>query len=174
MCAAEIAFPIPGDHEEIRICYDCLRDGKGAISKDTEFGMVSWQQALEGRTHGVPGLQTDQFEVVPINADEEWYAVRVPEVHLWELLRTPTFSTWQGERWLFCCQQPMTYVGTWDDVSEPGHSLDELRAFFDSLSLDDAIQDLAWEGIERGSSPVCIYVFRCKSCDSRRASWDMD
>jgi uncharacterized protein CbrC (UPF0167 family) len=173
-CAVEIALPIPSGCEEIRVCYECLRDGKVALAKDTEFGMVTWEQALEGRTRGVPGLQTDQFETVPINAEEDWYAARVPEAHLWELLRTPTFNTWQGEQWLFCCKQPMTYVGNWNDLAKPGQSRDELRELFDSLSLDDEIKDLAWEGIECGSSSVCIYVFRCRACGRRQASWDMD
>ena len=66
---------------------------------------------VRGVTHGVPGLSTDQFETVPIDPEEDWYGVRVPGEHLWELLRTPGFHSWQGERWLFCCRQPMTYLG---------------------------------------------------------------
>jgi uncharacterized protein CbrC (UPF0167 family) len=30
-----------------------------------------------------------------------------------ELLRTPSYPSIQGERWLFCCKGPMTYVGQW-------------------------------------------------------------
>ena len=48
------------------------------MTKDTEFGMVSWEQAFQGVTNGVPGLTTDQFELVPIDPDEDWYGVRVP------------------------------------------------------------------------------------------------
>ncbi len=107
---------ILGD-DPIDICYPCLRAGKGAITKDTEFGMVSWEQAFQGITHGAPGLRTDQFELVEIDPEEDWYGVRVPNQHLFELLRTPTFSSWQGERWLFCCKRPMTYVGDWQHVN---------------------------------------------------------
>jgi hypothetical protein len=35
-------------------CTACLRDGRAALTKDTEFGMVRWEDALRGRTHGVP------------------------------------------------------------------------------------------------------------------------
>jgi hypothetical protein len=52
------------------------------MTKDTEFGMVSWDQAFRGVTHGVPGLWTDQFEVVPIDPDRDWNGVRIPSEHL--------------------------------------------------------------------------------------------
>ncbi len=81
------------------------------MTKSTEFGMVSCDQAFQGVTHGVPGLRTDQFEVVLMDPEEDWYGVRVPSEHLWELLRTPGFHSWQDECWLFCCHRPMTYLG---------------------------------------------------------------
>src|SRR4029079_11143641 len=49
-CGTDVAFlAIPGKRD-VHICYECLRAGKGTISKDTEFGMVSWEQAIQGIT----------------------------------------------------------------------------------------------------------------------------
>jgi hypothetical protein len=90
------AFPFPESlkaQNQLLVCYECLRAGKAAMTKDAEFGMVSWDQAFEGVTHGIPRLRTDQFEIVPIDPDEDWYGVRVPNEHLWELLRTPGFHS---------------------------------------------------------------------------------
>src|SRR5262245_9881541 len=66
-CQAEIPFPDSLKNREIHVCYTCLRDRKAAITKDTEFGMVSWEQAFAGVTHGVPGLRTDEFETVLVD-----------------------------------------------------------------------------------------------------------
>jgi uncharacterized protein CbrC (UPF0167 family) len=97
--------------KQLLVCYDCLRVGKAAMTKSIEIGMISWEQESQEAKHGVPGLRTDQFELVPIDPDEDWYAVRVPSEYLWELLRTTGFHSWQDERWLFCCRRPMTYIG---------------------------------------------------------------
>jgi len=39
-CGSTISFPASLMKMHIHICYDCLRAGKGAITKSTEFGMV--------------------------------------------------------------------------------------------------------------------------------------
>ena len=55
-CGITIAFPESmKDKEHSLICYGCLRAGKAAMTKDTEFGMVSWDQAFKGVTHGAQG-----------------------------------------------------------------------------------------------------------------------
>jgi uncharacterized protein CbrC (UPF0167 family) len=173
-CGSEISFPAIPQKTEIRICYSCLRSGKGAITKDTEFGMVSWEQAFQGVTNGVPGLRTTQFETVVIDPEEEWYGVRVSSEHLFELLRTPNFCTWQDESWLFCCQRPMTYIGEWQNVLRSPHRPNDPRSFFESLiDSDDDIPDL-WEPISQARESPCLYVYQCKICGRHRATWDMD
>ena len=97
-CSSIVPFPEPlKARKQLLLCYECLRTGKAAMTNDTEFGMVSWDQALAGVTLGGPGLRTEQLEVVLIDPDEGWYGVRIPGEHLWELLRTPGFQSWQGE-----------------------------------------------------------------------------
>src|SRR5690606_12048627 len=68
-CQAVVPFP-DIDDDEIKVCYACLRAGKAAITKDTELGMVSWEQAFEGVTHGRPGLDRPDFETV--STDDDW------------------------------------------------------------------------------------------------------
>jgi uncharacterized protein CbrC (UPF0167 family) len=168
--SCQVVIPFPEslrDLEDIVTCYDCLRAGRGAITKDTEFGMVSWEQAFQGITHGVRGLQTCEYERVPIDPDEEWYGVRMPQEHLFELLRTPTFDTWQGERWLFCCKGPMVYIGEWSHLAHD-------QALFDQV-VDPAeeMKDWIWEAISRNAG-VCLYVFRCQTCGRFLSTYDMD
>src|SRR5262249_20371074 len=77
------------------ICYPCLRAGRAALTKDTEFGMVRWSDAVQGRTHGVPELtRTDPGFSLAEPDPEGWVVVNIPPLVLQELVRTPTYSTW--------------------------------------------------------------------------------
>ena len=127
---------------------------------------------MRGITNGVPGLTTDQFEVVPIDQDEGWYGVSVPGEHLWELLRTPGFHSWQGERWLFCCRQPMSYLGGWRNAVERLRPEDP-SAFYESLfGPDDEGRGWGYEPFELGNAS--LYVYRCRACGRCRATYDRD
>jgi len=70
-----VAYPSKSDGE-VQVCCSCLRAGRAAITKDTEFSMVSWGQAEIGVTQGVPGLKTHWFPLVH-NADR-WYGAVIP------------------------------------------------------------------------------------------------
>ena len=172
-CGSPFPFPEPlKAKKEILVCYDCLRAGKASIMKVTEFGLVSWDEAFRGITNGEPGLRTDQFEVVPIDPDEDWYGVRVPTEHLWELLRTPGFHSWQGERWLFCCRQPMAFLGGWRNAVELLRP-DDPSVFFEALfDPDDEARGWGFDSFESGSPS--LYVYRCRTCDRCRATYDCD
>lgn len=176
-CEAKVPFPDYPKDEDIHICYQCLRAGKGAITKDTELGMVSWEQAVEGITHGMQGLESGDFELVPVQPESGWYGARVPSEHLFELVRTPTYTTWQGESWLFCCKQPMTYLGEWQHVVKSPHSPADPRGLFDreiDVCDDPDFKEWLWERISAGSETECVYVFRCRSCNKLRVNWDME
>lgn len=172
-CGSSVPFPERlKAKKQLLVCYNCIRAGKAAMTKSTEFVMDSWDQAFRGITGGVPGLRTDQVEMVLLDPDEAWYGVRVPSEHLWELLSTPGFHSWQDECWLFCCRRPMTYLGGWRSVMESLRPSDP-RAYFDGLiDPDDGPVDRLWEGVESGS--VSLYVYHCKSCGRHRATWDTD
>lgn len=166
-CETLILFPDLGE-TEINVCYACLRNGKAAISKDTELGMISWEQAFEGVTHGCPGLNRDDFEMVP--KEDDWVGARLPQETMFELLRTPTYSTIQGDRWQFCCRQPMIFIGEWSrkEFSRRAPNGDGHR-FFEEI-VQDTCPGL-WEDNLHDSTGV--YVFRCALCRRLTAHWDI-
>lgn len=166
-CKALIPFPdFPDD--EIVACYDCLRSGKAALTKDTELGMISWEQAYEGLTHGIPGMSRSDFELV--EAEDGWVRARLPSAMMFELLRTPNYSSIQGERWQFCCRRPMVFIGNWSRerfTSEADDGDGEAL-------LNEIVQDVVpglWE--DRLHDITGIYVFRCPECGRRTGYWDI-
>lgn len=174
-CGVSVPFPEAlRTKKQMLVCYDCLRAGKGAMSKSTELGLVTWENAIEGVTGGVPGRPTEQFELVLTDADPDgdWYGSRVPNEHLWELLRTPGISSWQGEDWLFCCRRPMTYLGGWRTVLEKLRPEDP-AAFCDALfDPDDEVRTWGYEAFEYGN--LSLYTYRCGTCGRLRGTWDSD
>jgi uncharacterized protein CbrC (UPF0167 family) len=161
-------FPDLADGGQLLICYACLRHGKAAMTKDTELGMISWEQALEGVTHGVPGLSRADFELVP--REGGWIGARLPKETMLELLRMPTYISIQGDRWQFCCRRPMIFMGTWgnDDFARNAPDGDG-RRLFDNI-VRDPLPEL-WENTLHDT--VGIYVFRCSSCQNLRSYWDI-
>jgi uncharacterized protein CbrC (UPF0167 family) len=166
-CSGNISFPDLGD-AEIKACYACLRAGRAAITKDTELGMISWEQAFEGVTHGLPEMSRNDFEMVP--KENGWVGARLSQDIMFELLRTPTYSSIQGERWQFCCQQPMVFVGEWsrEEFSQRAPDGDGRRLFEEIVQ--DAVPGL-WE--DKLHDITGVYVFRCKLCGRLTAHWDI-
>lgn len=160
----------------VLVCYDCFRAGKAAITKATEFGIVGPEEAFEGGAGGVPGLETDQFEMVRVDPDDDdgddGCAVRIPTEHMWELLRTPLFLSWQQECWLFCCKKPMTYVGRWENVMKSLRP-DNPRAFYlDLFGPDDEERGWIGEDFDGDVGGMSLYIYQCKSCHRFRATHD--
>jgi|SRR5262245_9940796 len=168
-CKASVPFPIAPERRDLCACYVCVRAGRVAFTKDTELGMIAWENTLTGLTNGVPGLDHPGFEIVPTGEDD-WFAARLPVEWMFELLRTPEYGTWQGECWLFCCQRPMVFVGEWsqDDYTRRAPDGDG-QAFFVDV-IEDAEPEM-WDGIGRSFGN---YVFHCPECDRYRGHYDMD
>jgi len=166
-CNTLVPFPELGD-EEILVCHGCLQSGKAAITKDTELGMISWEQAFNGITQGLPGPKRYDFEMVP--GESGWIGVRLPQKHMFDLLRTPTYQTVQGERWLFCCGQPMIFVGKWGRDEFIEREPDEVGRITIENAGQRSILDV-WES--RPYDIIDIYVFRCGACGNMKANWDI-
>lgn len=168
-CSARIEFPVSiASQPEPKVCYTCLRSGKAALSKDTEFGMISWDQAFSGVTHGLPDLRQDQFESVMTDTEHNWVGVKLPQDMMFELLRTPTCDTWQGERWLFCCRYPMTFIGEWDQEHFKHHDPQGNGEQLYRSVVEDVDAD-TWQFVGVG---LAVYVFVCKRCGRHRAHSD--
>jgi len=167
-CNSKIAFPDLPEVDDIVACYVCLRSGRAAITKDTELGMISWEQAYEGLTHGIPGMSRTDFDLV--EGEEGWIRARLPNEMMFELLRTPNYSSIQGERWQFCCQRPMIFIGNWSRERFTNESEDgDGEALLNKL-VQDVVPGL-WE--DQLHDVTGIYVFRCPECVRRTGHWDI-
>jgi uncharacterized protein CbrC (UPF0167 family) len=170
-CGQAIPFPSVSG---LIVCYSCLRAGKAAITKMTELGMISWKQAFEGITHGRPGLSHPDFQLVPTDSldprDSDWVRARLPQDAMFELLRTPTYTTIQGESWQFCCRLPMVFVGQCSRAQFTARAPDgDGEAFFRRV-VQDVVPGL-WE--DKLHDVTGVYVFRCQKCQRLTAHWDL-
>ncbi len=165
-CSGHVPFPEVDDPP--LGCYECLRSGRAAMTKDTVLGMVRWEDAQRGLTHGVPGLKTTDFETVA--KEDDWVAAKIPKAHLLELVRTPTYVSIQGERWQFCCRQPMTFIGGWDRNDFDRNAPDGKGEVLFREIVQDVVEGL-WE--DELHDEAGIYVFRCKQCGRLTAHWDI-
>lgn len=184
---------LAGDHA----CWRCLRSGRWASTMDTEAGMVRWADARRGRTHGVPfeqrpvvwtvgdgGASSQEDPRAPEIAgfpttepdDDGWRGAVIPTGILLELLRTPAYVTWQGERWLFHCRRAMRYIGRWGrsqfDTAAgdgDGRSLAAATAGLDAEAWDHGLADEP-----SAESGLTVYMFRCAVCGAHRGHWDVD
>lgn len=168
-CRAELV-PIPGSRADgVFACYSCLRQGLAAFTKDTPLGMVSWEQAFDGITGGTPALAHPDFELRDVG--DGWRGAVVPQVHLYELLRTPSYPTIQGTQWQFCCRRPSVYVGEWSPEDFCRHAPNGDGGSYFSTVVPDAPEGLFESYVDVGAG---VYVFRCPDCSGHRAHWDMD
>jgi hypothetical protein len=148
--------------DERVIGYEALARGDAAFVIDTELGMVTPELAREGRTHGAPVLDVrDNAYELRRKQNSDWIEALVPSHHLEALVATPPYTTWQGERWLFHCSEPMIFVG------------EKTAAELDDIELDD--RDAA-ELTEYDAPPDqegCM-TFRCRRCGVHRFHLDLD
>lgn len=166
-CGAPTPPPLT-DQNKAFVCYEMLREGLAGYTKDSDFGMISWEQMESGWTHGRPGGRFPGFETR--TTSEGWVQVRLPKETLSELTRTPNFITWQGDRWLFQGAQPMTYIGEWKKRDFETHAPSGTCAeeFFTQVMRD--CDPRLWPKADN----VCIYVFRGSQAGVYAAYYDMD
>lgn len=137
-------------------CLVCLREGRFAITKDTELGMVRWRDAREGLTHC--------SEPTRMDADA-----------LMSLVLTPDFLTIQGSVWKFHCERPMTFVGRWGKRDFEQNASDGEGAASASRIAD--VPEVMYAELEDTARDedfwVGAYVFRCPVCGTVAGNWDM-
>jgi hypothetical protein len=154
-------------------CCDCLRTGRAAVNKLTEYGIVTWESALEGLIDWMPEGAPCPLRVVSLGRSRR--AAVAPAHALLDLVCTPTYRSWTTPVWLLCCGTPMSYVGAWSkehfEWAAPGGDGKTLlaEALTDRRSL---VHDALWHhGF--GYNPR-VYVFHCRQCGRLRANWDRD
>ena len=74
-----------------------------------------------------------------------------------ELLHTPSFITWQGGRWLFCCREPMIYLGAWspEKFSRQADDGDGEALFY---QIVEGAHSELWEAHVRGSPAFTFFA----------------
>jgi uncharacterized protein CbrC (UPF0167 family) len=130
--------------------------------------MISWDQAFEGVTHGRPRLHRTDFEMVPKGHD--WVGARLPQEMMFELLRTPTYSSIQGDCWQFCCRRPMIFQGEWSREEFARHAPNgDGRKLFEEIVQNNVPR--LWEN--QMGDITGVYVFQCPTCNRQTAIWDV-
>lgn len=165
-------------------CLVCLMEGRFAITKESDLGMVRWRDARAGSTHGLPlplgagGSPTTDylgFQADPPN-EEGWQKIRVAGEALLPLVLTPDFESIQGAVWKFHCGRPMAFVGRWGRSDFARHAPDADGASFARAVADldaDAFAGLGESG-DDDNAAVWAYGFRCAVCGAVAANWDAD
>lgn len=154
-------------------CYTCFRTDRVRVTQNTELGLVTPEDALAGLTGGVPasldldprGTRSSPSDENDGDADDPFVRFHVDVQPLQELLRTPSYTTWQGESWLFCHAAPMIFLG---DRAVVDLDPEDLPAMLAPEVIDDPEEFLD----EVLQQKRFLYVFRCAHCNERRAHWE--
>lgn len=171
-CAELVEFPrkMP---EEIVVGYEALRAGRAAISKETEYGMITWELAQCGCTEGEAGARrlrhSERAPMLELSGDR--VGTKLNPAVMSELLRTPTYISWQGENWLFDGRTPGVFIGCWSAADFATHAgAQSAEDFF--LSVVGSTERWLWSALTTGR--VSVYVFRMPGSGALRAHWDME
>ncbi|MBN1917031.1 MAG: CbrC family protein [Verrucomicrobia bacterium] len=163
----------PTRKQTVVTCFDCLRRGRTAITKLTEYGVVTWESAIEGLIDWVPEGTQCPMRVVRLGGGQvARLGALVPGRALFDLVCTPMYRSWTTPVWLFCCGTPMAYIGAWSKHHFERLAPGDGEALF-ANALNDTRPGIAgalWH-YGFGYDPR-VYVFRCRQCGRLRANWD--
>lgn len=87
--------------------------------------------------------------------------------------RTPGFSTWQGNRWLMCCDRACVYLGQAEAGELEGRYASAVPSMFEGDGYSQTEMDEIVKQVRRNGH-VNAYIFRCRVCSSLKAYWDCD
>ncbi len=169
---AEHVCHVCGQHREVRytgpiygrraenLCLDCIHSGEASRA----LGIVA--TALDG-THTLdqPGEFSDAVDV----PDD------VPDEIVIEITRrTPGFTGWQQESWLYHCADGAAFLGPagYRDLEPHPDALDMIRADLHRLNWAEREAEEFVRRLDRTGEPTA-YLFRCLHCDAHLASWDI-
>ncbi len=137
-----------------RVCPWCIADGSAAARFDVVFTEVDEADLPEA----IRSSPTGASELID----------RIQH-------RTPGFSAWQRERWLFHCDDAAAFLGPvgWDELGDhPDAAADVRRRLTrdgtDPADVDVLVGSLDVEGSATG------YLFRCTRCGEHLAYADLE
>jgi len=149
------------------ISYEALRSGLGGYTKDTPYGMISWQQLQSGWTQGIPGGTFSNMETRV--TESGWTQVKLPLGVLREITRTPDFNCNQGAIWQFCGAKPLVYVGEWrwrDFEKNAPRGVSAEQFLCDVLHIASASK--------KSLDGRCVYVFVNPEPDNYSGYYEVD
>lgn len=136
--------------EDLRdaLCPWCVADGSAAARFDATFTDL-------GAVTGIEGVPTPVLDEIS--------------------RRTPGFSGWQQERWLFHCADAAAFLGAvgWEELAPFPDAVSALRAEAASWGFtgDDADAFVGSLDVDGAST---AYLFRCLHCGTHLAYADLD
>lgn len=130
------------------LCPWCVADGSAAAAFDATFTDLGG----EGAPEGLPDHVIDEIE------------------H-----RTPGFSAWQQERWLFHCGDGCAFLGAvgWDDLAPHPEAVAAVLVQVAGWGLDGEDAE-AFVGSLDADGASTAYLFRCLHCGTHLAYADAD
>ena len=129
------------------VCPWCISDGSAAERFDARFTVVG-----DDVPPGVPRVVLQEIE-----------------------RRTPGFSGWDDERWLFCCDDAAAFLGPvgWEGLADRPDAVESLRAQVEGWGFaDEEVEAVIGSLDVEGSSTA--YLFRCRHCALHLAYADME
>lgn len=100
----------------------------------------------------------------------------IPEAVIRELEeRTPGFSGWQQERWLFHCDDAAAFVGPagWEELEDHPDALGALRVQIAGWGMDADETEMLVGSLDVDGSATA-YLFRCLHCGTHLAYADLE
>jgi hypothetical protein len=130
------------------LCPWCVADGSAAVAFDATFTDLG----AGPEPIGVPAAVLDEI------------------AH-----RTPGFSGWQQERWLFHCGDGAAYLGAagWEQLADLPDAVADLRRQAAGWGFDDEDAE-AFVGSLDVEGASTAYLFRCLHCGRHLAYADLD
>ncbi|WP_435204996.1 CbrC family protein [Micromonospora sp. bgisy143] len=151
--------PIYGGQPET-LCLHCIYSGEAS------------------RALGVVAVATDGSDILDMPAEFS-DAIDVPDDvphHVIEEItrRTPGFTGWQQESWLYHCGDGAAFLGPagYRDVEPHPEALNMLRASHRQLGWSPEETEEFLHRLDRNGEPTA-YLFQCLHCRTHLASWDI-
>lgn len=131
------------------LCPWCVADGSAAATFDATFTDLD---PADAQAEGVPAAVLDEI------------------AH-----RTPGFSAWQQERWLYHCGDGAAFLGAagWPELADHPEAVAQLREQAASWGFTGEDAD-AFVGSLDADGASTAYLFRCLHCHAHLAYADLD
>ncbi len=165
------------------VCLSCLKRWSYAFEHQVEGGYIT-KNGIITESEKYPYLkETPSYTKVLLPLEEQLLSMEDHKIN--GLKHTPPFRAWQGAVWLTCCNDFMTFIGTWHHEDFVEHAPDgDAKKLFNKICNDAGA--LIYDGDKTGDrfydeefGPDCseyaqstFYAFECQHCHKLRGYVD--